>query len=92
MVENNIFLAKCPILGIKENATNGGTKHCVDLNSAYTYSSCNTIHCKIPYNKISIVMDLFHLYGIPKILKTLCFEKPGPFQLHLSIAIWITIM
>ena len=71
-------------LSFLENATSGGTKRCVDLNSASTYSSCNILHHKMPYNKISIVMDLFDLYGIPKVFKNpSILRKLDLFQLRL---------
>ena len=79
------FLGKMAnFLSFLENATSGGIKHCVDLNSASTYSSCNILHHKMPYNKISIVMDLFDLYGIPKVFKNpSILRKLDPFQLRL---------
>ena len=52
-----------------EDVTSGGTKRCVDLSSGSIYSSCNTIH----RSKISVVMDVSNLFGIPKIFKNLIF-------------------
>ena len=72
-----------------ENDTSGGTKRCVDLNSAYI-----TVLAVLLYNKISIVMDLSNSFGIPKILKNTIFsEKWTPFTgyYYSSIPIWITI-
>ena len=63
-----------------ENGTSDGTKRHVDLNSASIYSFCNTIYRKMPYNKISIVMDLFDLFGIPEYY---ILRKLDPSQLHL---------
>ena len=45
MVENITILGKMSIfLSFLENATSGGVKCCVDLNSVSIYSSCNTMH------------------------------------------------
>ena len=72
MVEATHFLGKMSKFGhILENAKSGDTKQ--DLNSASIYSSCNTIHHKMPNNRISTVMDLFDLFGIPKIFKNSIF-------------------
>ena len=64
-----------------ENTRSDGRKRCVDLNSASIYSFSNAIHHKLPNNRISIVMGLFNLFGIPKNSKTLYFNKLDLFQL-----------
>ena len=91
--KNNIFQCwkyalqtKCPLFVIfrkYQNCRSDGTKRCVDLIAVSTYSSCKNVHHKLPYNKISIVMSLFHSFGIPKILIIILFRKLDPFQVFL---------
>ena len=81
-----------------ENTTNGGAKHCVDLNPAPIFSSCNSLHHKMPYNKVSIVTDLFNSFGILNIFKNPIFwENWATFscifhRVYYSLRIWIAIM
>ena len=49
------------------------------------------------YDKVSIDMDIFNLFGIPKNSKNLYFEKVDPFLAeyftgYVSKPIWMTIM
>ena len=95
-LETILFRPSVHFWSFLENGTSNGTECCVHLNSASVYSSCNTIYCKMPYNKISIVIDLFNLFGIQKIFKK-TFEKTRPLSAvfltgYISAPIWITIM
>ena len=77
MVENNTFMAKCPILIIFRKCHKWGTKHCIDLNSASIYSSyyysdtVKFIWDPPPKKKINKNQKL-------KKKKTLYFEKTRP--------------
>ena len=49
------------------------------------------------YNKISVVMNQFNLFGIPKIFKNLYFDNNRPlsaesFTWYISTPIWMTTL
>ena len=98
-VENNTFYTKCPVLTILGNAIKWwyrtSCRFKISLHLQLPYIVLIT-HCKMSYNKILIVMELFSLFWDPETnFKNLYFEKSWTpftesFTFYISVPKWIT--